>query len=89
MNVLGVLQFREMSTSAINLLREFQRSHSEVRVTFSAGLSIATIEWRSFDSFSQLSRLAAAVQTCDRNNREGSGKARPQDFESGIRSSRS
>lgn len=61
----GVVQLQGMSASGINLVREFQRNHSDVRITFSADLSAAKVEWESFGSLAHLVRLAASVKTRD------------------------
>lgn len=65
MKISGVVQFQAMSASAINLMREFQRNYPEIRITFSADLSAAFVEWESFKSLAQLAQLAESVQTSD------------------------
>lgn len=62
MKVSGVVQFQNMDASAVNLTREFQRNHSDVRITFSANLADAKLEWESLESLLLLSRLVASIQ---------------------------
>ena len=64
MKISGVIQFQGMSASGINLIREFQRNHPDVRITFSADLSGVKIEWETFSNLARLTRLAASVETC-------------------------
>lgn len=71
MKISGVVLFQRMNASAINLIREFQRNHADVRITFSASLSDAKVEWESLESLALLTRLAASVQSCDRERERG------------------
>lgn len=67
----GVVQFQGMEASGINLVREFQRNHSDVRIIFSADLSAAKVEWESFHSLARLTRLIATIQTSPKVRRSG------------------
>ena len=62
MKISGVVQFQEMGAAGIDLVREFQRVHPDVRITYSADLSAAIVEWESFNNLAHLTRLAASVQ---------------------------
>lgn len=61
MNISGIMQFKGMSASGINLVREFQREYPAIRISFSPDLSGAVLEWDTFKNLSYLTRLAAAV----------------------------
>lgn len=65
MIISGVVQFQGMSAAGINLVRDFQRKHPDVRINFSADLSSVIVEWESFNTLTYLTRLAAAVQISD------------------------
>jgi hypothetical protein len=65
MKISGIVQFEGMSAAGINLVREFQRCHPAVGITFAANLSTAIAEWESFNNLAHLTRLAAAVQVSD------------------------
>jgi hypothetical protein len=62
MKLSGVVNFEGLSAGAINVLREFQRTHPEVVITFSPDLSNATASWQSFESMSRLIRVAADAE---------------------------
>lgn len=64
MKISGVVHFQGLNSLGINLLREFQRSDSDVRITFSADLSGAKAECSTVNSLSRLSRLAVSVESC-------------------------
>lgn len=69
MKISGVMQFQGMSAAGINLIREFQRNHATPRITFTADLTTATVEWESFNTLSYLTRLAAAVQAAEQKTK--------------------
>jgi hypothetical protein len=62
MKISGVVRFQQLSAPAINILREFQRKHREIAITFDDDLSNATANWESFDSMSRLTRVVAAIE---------------------------
>ena len=62
MKLSGVVNFEGLSAGAVNVLREFQRTHPEVVITFSPDLSNATASWQSFESMSRLIRVAADAE---------------------------
>lgn len=68
MKISGIMQFQGVNASAVNLIREFQSSRPDVRITFNADLSSAIVEWESFNSLPHLIRLAAAVRESDGNH---------------------
>jgi hypothetical protein len=65
MKVSGIVQFHGMSAAGIDLVREFQRNHPDLRIIFNADISTAIVEWESFNSLANLTRLAASVQVSD------------------------
>jgi hypothetical protein len=62
MKISGVVRFQQLSAPEINLLREFQRNHREIAITFDDDLSNATANWESFDSMSRLTRIVASIE---------------------------
>jgi len=62
MKISGVVHFDDVTAEEINPLRQFQRTHPEVELTFSADLTSAKATWESFESMSRLTRVAASVQ---------------------------
>lgn len=65
MKISGVMQFQGMSAAGINLVREFQRNRADLRITFTADLATAIVEWESFNNLTYLTRLAAAVHVAE------------------------
>jgi hypothetical protein len=65
MKLSGIVKFQGMSAAGINLVREFQRNHPDLQMIFAADISTAIVEWESFNSLADLTRLAASVQASD------------------------
>ena len=83
MKISGIMQFQGMSAAGINLVRGFQLNHPDIPISFAADLATAIVEWESFNALSYLTRLAAAVQTCD-SERARSNKLSPADATPGL-----
>lgn len=62
MKVSGIVHFQGLNSLGVNLLREFQRNHSDVRITFSADFSGAKAECSTANDLAHLCRLAASVE---------------------------
>jgi len=62
MRLSGVVHFDDLTEGAVNLLRQFQRTHPEIEIIFSSDLRSAIANWQSFESLSRLTRVAASVQ---------------------------
>lgn len=65
MRVSATVQFSEITSAVVNILREFQRKHPEIKVVFTYDFSTAIIRCRTLDCLAKLIRLTSEMQTIE------------------------
>ena len=65
MRVSATVQFSEITSAVVNILREFQRKYPEIKVVFTYDFSTAIIRCRTLDCLAKLIRLTSEMQTIE------------------------
>jgi hypothetical protein len=60
MKISGVLQFYELTAAGVQLVREFQREHSDLSVQFAP--NSVSVRLESFESFTAVIHLATSLE---------------------------